>query len=318
MRKYTDKEFIEVWNQLKRPSLVAKRLNLNPRAVYLRRRRVERKYKISLKTNHSHAPNLSHFDYIPHTDRQILNIKDGTVIVFSDAHFWPGIDTTAYLALLKFIRKLKPAAIVNNGDCFDGASISRHARIGWQQRPTVVQELKACQDHLAAIEKVAGIAKLIWPLGNHDARFENKLSSHAAEFEGVEGFGFKSHFPKWQTCWSLWINNDVVIKHRFKGGVHATHNNTLWSGKTMVTGHLHSLKVTPFDDYNGTRWGVDTGTLAEPEGPQFSDYLEHNPTNWRSGFVVLTFRDGELLWPEIVRVAGDAVDFRGELFKIEK
>jgi hypothetical protein len=34
------------------------------------------------------------------------------------------------------------------------------------------------------------------------------------------------------------------IKHRFKGGMHAPQNNTLWAGVTMVTGHLHSQKVT--------------------------------------------------------------------------
>jgi hypothetical protein len=49
-------------------------------------------------------------------------------------------------------------------------------------------------------------------------------------------------------------------KHRMKGGIHAAHNNTLHAGTTMVTGHLHSVKVTPFSDYNGTRWDVDTGT----------------------------------------------------------
>ena len=58
----------------------------------------------------------------------------------------------------------------------------------------------------------------------------------------------------------LRVNGNVVIKHRMKGGIHAAHKNTLHAGTTMVTGHLHSLKVTPFSDYNGTRWGVDTGT----------------------------------------------------------
>ena len=109
----------------------------------------------------------------------------------------------------------------------------------------------------------------------------------------------------------------MVIKHRYKGGIHATHNNTLWAGKTVVTGHLHSLKVTPFSDYNGIRWGVDTGTLADPYGPQFENYTEQNPANWRSGFVVLTFKDGTLLDPEIVRVVGERkVSFRGEVVRV--
>lgn len=107
------------------------------------------------------------------------------------------------------------------------------------------------------------------------------------------------------------------MKHRYKGGLHATHNNTMWAGKTMVTGHLHSLKVTPLTDYNGTRWGVDSGTLAEPYGPQFRDYTETNPLNWRPGFVVLTFQSGQLLDPELVRVRSEGeVVFRGKVIEV--
>jgi hypothetical protein len=108
-----------------------------------------------------------------------------------------------------------------------------------------------------------------------------------------------------------------VIKHRWHNGVHAVYNNTLKSGKSIVTGHLHSLKVTPYSDYTGTRFGVDCGTLAEPQGPQFGDYLEQNPTNWRSGFIVLTMHKGRLLWPEIVNVLEQGViEFRGKVIKV--
>jgi hypothetical protein len=239
--------------------------------------------------------------------------------VFSDAHFWPGVRTTAFKALVHFINEMNPKAVINNGDAFDGASISRFPRIGWDSKPSIIEELKACTERLGEIEEAAKDARLYWPLGNHDARFETRLAANAPQFEGVTGFHLKDHFPKWLPCWSVWVNDEVVVKHRFKGGIHATHNNTLWAGKTVVTGHLHSLKVTPFDDYNGTRWGVDTGTLADPHGPQFADYLETSPTNWRSGFIVLTFRDGKLLWPEVVRVVKDGVvDFRGQLVEVPR
>jgi hypothetical protein len=166
------------------------------------------------------------------------------------------------------------------------------------------------------VEEASADAKLIWPLGNHDARFENRLAANSPQYEHVKGFSLQDHFPKWHPCWSVW-NCDTVIKHRWKGGLHATHNNTVNAGVNIVTSHLHSLKVTPFDDYNGTRYGVDTGTLAEPSGPQFRNYLEESPTNWRSGFVVLTFHDGRLLWPEVVKVCGpDLVEWRGEVFDV--
>lgn len=269
----------------------------------------------------AHQPR--HKNYYPHVEPRKhqpvnrLDVLNGTVLVFSDAHFWPGVRTTAFRALIYMIERLKPTAIICNGDAFDGASISRHARIGWDSKPTVIEEIKACQSHLGEIEDAANGAKLIWPLGNHCARFETFLAANAPQFEGVPGFTLKDHFPAWTPCWATEINSSVMVKHRYKNGVHATHNNAVNSGRTMVTGHLHSLKVTPFNDYNGIRWGVDTGTLAETDGPQFMDYMECSPSNWRSGFAVLNFRDGALLWPELVHARPDGrADFRGELIDV--
>ena len=119
-------------------------------------------------------------------------------------------------------------------------------------------------------------------------------------------------------AWAIWINDDIVIKHRFKGGIHATHNNTMWAGKNIITAHSHSLKVTPFSDYNGTRWGVDDGCLAniDPRGEHF-EYTEENPLNWRMGFTVLTIKDGKLLWPEVVFVRNEKeFEFRGEVLRL--
>jgi hypothetical protein len=310
-------EFIELFRTHGSPMKVAKLLGINVRRVHARRRNIEQKLNIKLDAKDERARHYKHLQPVIHNARRAFDIENGTVLVFSDAHFWPGVRTAAFRALLRFIRELRPKAIINNGDAFDGASISRYPRIGWDSKPSVIEELKACKERLGEIEDIAEGAKLYWPLGNHDARFENRLAQNASEYEGVQGFHLKDHFPAWAPCWSVWINDEVVIKHRYKGGIHATHNNTVNSGKTIITGHLHSLKVTPFDDYNGTRWGIDTGTLAEPKGPQFIDYLEDGPTNWRSGFIVLTFKDDQLLWPEVCRVLNDAeVDFRGTVLDV--
>ncbi len=313
----SDQEFIELWHTHKSAKTVATAIGVAERNVNDRRRRIEQRYNIRLEAAAASSRFYKHLSPVEHSARKQCDVEDGVAIVFSDAHFWPGVRTTAYRALLMFIENMKPKVIVNNGDAFDGASISRYPRIGWDSKPSVIEELKACKDRLEEIEDIADGAKLFWPLGNHDARFENRLAQNAPEYEGVEGFHLKDHFPAWAPCWSVWINQDVVVKHRFKGGIHATHNNTVNAGTTTVTGHLHSLKVTPFDDYRGTRWGVDTGTLADANGPQFVDYSEDNPKNHRSGFAVLTFRNGELLWPEVCRVKSEnIVDFRGQLIDV--
>ncbi|MES2572436.1 MAG: metallophosphoesterase [Verrucomicrobiota bacterium] len=312
-----DEEFIELWRHHGSASVLARVLQIDVRNVRDRRVRLERKYRMKLETVIKPPPPRN----IPERHAAIhqLKVKDGHVVVFSDAHFWPGIRTTAFRGLLRFVKDLRPVAVICNGDAFDGASISRFPRIGWDKTPSVIQELKACKAALGEIEEVAGKAKLIWPLGNHDARFETRLANQASEFEGVTGFHLKDHLPAWTPCWRLDVNDDVVIKHRYKGGIGAARANTLNSGKTMVTGHLHQLKVTPFADYNGNRYGVDTGTLAEPMGPQFENYLESGVPDWRSGFAVLTFKDSRLLMPQLVQKWDEgAVEFAGKVYDVSK
>lgn len=314
----SEAKFIQLWDKHKSVARLAEALGVTPRSVNARRRSIEKKNKMILPADSPKGDRYyAHAETRQHPARHQMQMVNGSIVVFSDAHFWPGVRTTAYRGLLKVIRNLKPVAVVNNGDAFDGASISRHPRIGWDSKPTVQDEVRACVDRLGEIQEAAGSAKLLWPMGNHDARFETFLAANVPQFQGVQGFTLRDKFPDWVPCWSIFINDDVVIKHRYKSGIHATHNNTMWAGRTMVTGHLHSLKVTPLDDYNGTRWGVDTGTLAEPNGPQFEDYLETNPTSWRSGFIVLTWVGGRLMWPEIARTwDNNTIEFRGQLIDV--
>lgn len=307
-------EFIEMFERLG-PKDTAIKLQTTERQVYRRRAGIEARIggQITAPNKGGHHRTRSN---IEHAARQHLTVRDGIVLVGSDAHYWPGIVTPAHKAFAHFAKKLKPAAIIMNGDVFDGASVSRHPSIGWENKPSVIEEIDACTERLEEIEKAAPKAEKLWTLGNHDARFESRLANVAPEYARVHGVHLKDHFRAWEPCWSVWINDAVVVKHRWRGGIHAVHNNTVNSGKTMVTGHLHSLKVTPWTDYNGTRWGVDTGTLAAPFGDQFT-YTEDNPVNWRSGFAVLTFRDGRLMQPETVMViSDDAVDFRGDVIRV--
>ncbi len=308
----SDAEFVNMLLEFG-PAETANKLGCSDRWVFKRRSNIEKATGESIDIPRGKRD----FKPSPVAGRLHLEINNGCVFVAGDAHYWPGRISTAHRALVAACKLYHPKAVIMNGDVFDGASISRHAPIGWESRPSVIQEIDACKERLDEIQAAAVNAKLYWPLGNHDARFESRLASVAPEYAKVHGVHLQDHFPSWWPCWSVWINEDVVVKHRWKGGVHATHNNTVGSGKTMVTNHLHSQKVTPYTDYNGDRWGVDTGTLAEPFGPQFQDYCEDNPVNWRSGFAMLTFVNGRLLQPELIRVVEDGVvDFRGRLWDV--
>src|SRR5688572_21978283 len=123
-----------------------------------------------------------------HSPRIPLKIRDGIVLVGSDAHYWPGKPSTAHRAFVHFSRRMGPKAVIFNGDAFDGARISRHPPIGWENRPTVAEELEVCRERLQEIAEAAHGAKKIWTLGNHDARFETRLASVVPEYANIKGF----------------------------------------------------------------------------------------------------------------------------------
>ena len=332
--KCSDEQFIELWNQLKSGSKVAKALEMDVRGVMARRRRIEKTYKILLAVDSKkYHPNLQieqikqqlsrRLEETRHNVRRGIQMESGRAIIFSDAHFYPDTETTAYQALLEAIKEFQPEVIICNGDAFDGTSISRHARINWSDAPTVVEELDAVKHYLGEIEGASKFkSNLIWTLGNHDARFETYLSNNVPQYGGITGFSLSDHFPTWKPCWSYFVNNDCQIKHKWKGGKFGGANNTLHGGIHIATGHTHVLSVDAYTDHspifqNGTRYGIQTGTLANPKGNQFIDYCEDNPVNWRSGFVLMTWHKSQLLMPEMFQVWDEeegTVQFRGKIY----
>jgi len=318
----SDADFIELWKKLGSPTLVGKKLGINPRSAMTRRRNLEIRYGIQLPTTNSQRdepkPKPKKIEQTPHNVRRGIDIdKVKKVIVFSDAHFTDET-TTAFKALLQFIKKFKPEVIICNGDAFDGQVLSRFPSINYDAKPTVLEELEACRWHLGEIEKIrpAG-CELIWTLGNHDMRYESWLVNKVPEYSGVDGFSLKYHFPEWKTCWSYWIGEETIVKHRYKGGRMAGYNNLTAAGNTnIITGHTHVLCSSPISNYQGTFWGVQTGCLADPLSQTF-EYCEDSPKDWRSGFVMLSFDQGRMLMPELIMVCGeDEVEFRGEILQV--
>ena len=314
----TTQEFIALWNKHGSATEVAKMLGITERNVHTRRRRIEKENGIILAGVAKNSPDFK-VTYPENNIRVNVELQNGIIIVGSDCHYWPGIISTAHRAFVKIIKDLKPKMVVMNGDVFDGASISRHPVSGWGSTPSVKQELEACQERLAEVEEAAKGASLNWTWGNHDMRFNARLAAQVGDtWRGVEGMNLTDHFPRWKFSTSIMVNDKVQIKHRLYNGIHAAYNATLKSGISTVNGHLHSLKVTPWTDLTGSRYGVDTGSLANVWGDQF-EYTEDSTRNHRSGFAVLNFINGKLMPPELVEVmnedAGEAY-FRGELIKV--
>jgi hypothetical protein len=320
MTKHTDEEFASTWAQMRgHVASIAKALDHTERWVYRKRKSVEKRLGVILPSGND-STNRANIQLPKRGHRLVFDLANCTIPVFSDAHFWPDDPpSTSYLALLALIEEFKPPLVINNGDAFDGARCSSHPPTGWANMPSVAEELATCQDRLGEIVATARRANpdaiMAWDMGNHDSRFSTRLASVSPEYVKVRGTDLKDHFPDWNFAWSSEINGHVMIKHRWHGGMHAAFNNTMKSGWSMVTSHLHRLCITPFADYDGRRWGVDTGTLAE-FGPEFDKftYGEDNPFNWCEGLAVLSFDEyGCLLPPELVEVLGGKAYFRGQV-----
>lgn len=317
--RVSDHEFIRIVEQHgKGPA--SRLIGTTERNVFARVNRLRRRgFKINSPLFRGNKP----FRPPEYPDRVLFDVPDGIVIAASDPHYWPGPPSIGHRALVKFCRGEladQPAAVVMNGDIVDGATTSRHPPLGWENRPELYQEIEAANERLGEIEMaVPRRCHLVWPAGNHDARFERKLAQVAPEFRKVEGVHLKDHFNAcWVPCYTAWINNSVFCIHAYKGGAHHAYNDTLHAGMSTVTGDKHALQVTRFTDLRGDRFGIDTGTLADPWGPQF-DYALGKPRNHCSGFIVLTFRDGRLLWPEVVHVLDkEHISFRGQVHHVSE
>jgi hypothetical protein len=314
--KLSDDEFLRIIKQHGITEKSAKLIGSNVRNINYRRRRLEAKYDEPI-----HPPNLAYLEAkYPH--RLQHELKNGTVLVGSDLHIWPGQESTALKAFKKFADDLRPNIVVLNGDVLDFPLIGRHAPIMWESAPEPWQEIEAAQDHLDDIAKASRRARKMWLLGNHDARFEANLANNAKQYRNIKGVHLSDHFGLWEKGWSCAVNSLVepgrtMIKHKPRGGgMNAARASTLNSGWSYIHGHLHSQKVTPVTDYNGDRYGVDAGCIADPSFKQFVNYTEDAALDWRSGFCVLNYRDGKLMMPELVSVWNERnVQFRGDLIR---
>lgn len=247
--------------------------------------------------------------------QQNIKLKNGVVVVFSDAHIIPRAPrSTAAEALLKVLKRIKPTLVINGGDLFDFASVSKHEVSGWNERFTVKEEIDVGVEYLKDVTKATPSSRFIGLQGNHDCRFNKFLANHVPQFKGIVGFNIMDHFPTgWSYAISIMLNDNTVFVHNHHGGVHAAYNNAMKGGVSVITGHTHILEVKPITDYSGDRFGVQTGTLATIQGNPLFAYTNGTPLNWQAGFVVLTYVDGKLLYPEICHVARNGkAYFRGK------
>jgi hypothetical protein len=290
---------------------------LNLRSLNRRRRNLEQRYKGSLNGPNSHK-GTREYDYIEHEGILTHKMINGVVLIGGDNHYWPGEPSLMHRAFVKLCKDLKPDLVIMNGDVCDFGLISKHKRIGWERLPDPADELAVAQDRMAEIEKAAFRARKVWPLGNHDARFNSIIANNLPQLAKVVGTSLKDHFPLWEPCWRIDINDDLVVKHRGLGGKHDVYNTAMRSMVSVVMGHSHCPYVRAITGKNKTIYAVNHGMIADPDHPFALNYLEASPyKDWRDSFAVMTWKSGILMQPELVmRWDKNHIQFRGEIIKV--
>ena len=237
-----------------------------------------------------------------------INAPSTKWIIGSDLHVWAGEPPDIYKAFVTVAKKLKVNGIVLNGDIIDGARISRHGIPLRSKSPKISAEIDTAKKWLKMLPNTH---YKCWSMGNHDIRLDNYIAANASELDDYI-LSLKEHFPEWEMAYAFEINDNTEIRHRFRSGVHAAWNNTLHSGVNILTGHTHQLSVTAQRDRRGSRYGIETGMLADPNGPQF-EYSEGTPNRAQQGFVVISFDEtGCLLPPETCEMVRGRPIFRGD------
>ena len=239
-----------------------------------------------------------------------FEVKNGVVIIFSDPHFYPDGNTAAIDSLITLCHDLKPKAVLCGGDALDGTQISRFDPTrGWHQPPTLKEQLECVTESMDRIKSAAKGAITAMTFGNHDARLSRYLAVNAPAVEDLPGTRLEDYIPAWPLSWTIELAGKIptVIRHRNLSGM--LHLQAMRAGCHYVHGHLHKLNVHAAPQYGRFVYSVDAGSFSDPQSDAF-DYTEDGPPHVQ-GFVVLTYKDGELLWPEVVNIRDGKAYFRG-------
>ena len=106
------------------------------------------------------------------------------VLILSDVHI-PYHDETALETAIAFGKKKKPDVIILNGDIGDFYGVSRHDK---DPRRSLSDELDALRQFLFYLRAQFPKARILYKIGNHEARMEMFLVKNAPVLLGVADF----------------------------------------------------------------------------------------------------------------------------------
>jgi predicted phosphodiesterase len=233
--------------------------------------------------NPYNLPESEEKEYLPYV------IQGKRIAVLSDIHV-PYHSIAALTAALQFIEKEKPDVIYLNGDFFDFHKISKYATD--PRKRSLAHELEAGRQLLNILQKFN--ARIVFKIGNHDARYQHYLMQKAPELLGLPEFELQNLLSfrergidlveSMQIAKAGSLN--IIHGHEFVQSVFNPVNTArglfLRAKTSALQGHNHQVSEHTEPDMNGnitTTWSV--GCLSEL-------HPEYMPLNrWAHGFAMV-------------------------------
>ena len=311
MKTVSDAEFIKAWHRLGSPQKVATELGLSIRRICDRRAKLAER-EIYLPTLTANRASAEWTPKVEFQRQRPFEVDTGTVIIFSDPHWLPDHTPVPTEALKRLCKDLKPQLVICGGDAVDGDTISRwDVTRGHHKRFSIREELDTVREKFNELAAVLGKTPRAWVLGNHDVRLSRFVISKCPELQDMPGMRLEDWAPKWPLSWTVAVNPGtagmLVVRHRNQAGM--LHLQAQKSGCHYAHGHTHNLNDNAKPTFNGVRYSIDCGSLADPNSEGF-DYMEGNVPHV-CGFAVLTYQAGRLLKPEFCYLHEGEMWFRG-------
>lgn len=314
--KVSDRKFIETWDRLGSPDLVAKELGLQIRGIYSRRAKLAKRGVFLQTIRRSDAVGGRDGEWsvrLEFVRQRKFHVSNGHAIIFSDPHWLPDHKPAAMQALLTLCKELKPKLVICGGDAVDGDTISRwDPTRGAHKRFSVAEELTTVKEHFTLLDRALPKAtQKAWLLGNHDVRLSRFVATKAPELQDMPGMRLEDWAPNWPLSWTAAVNPDtadmLIARHRNQAGM--LHLQAQKAGCHYAHGHLHRLNTHVVPTFAGKKFSIDCGSLADPDSDGF-DYMEGNIPHV-CGFAVLTYHADRLLMPEFCYEDRGRMWFRG-------
>ena len=222
-------------------------------------------------------------------------------MVVSDIH-GEFVDESAYAIALAYMKDYKPDKVVINGDLGDFYSISDFDK-NPDRKTKLVDDKKVMREILYDIRKTAGKACEITLIeGNHENRLQKFLwrnpqlegldELYIPKLIGVKDFNVKyvgADREYWKkTMGHLNVGNATITHgdsrlNGVKGGQNASYNTAKQSGRDVIIGHTHRLKMNYFTNFNQSVVGIECGCLCQVPGT----------ADWQQGFVTFETEKGK-------------------------